>query len=118
LKQGKLSPQEEKMLLRWLFIAHMRGHYSGSTETRLDGHLSLLYTGQSLSSLLDQLLLHGKTGKLELADVAGKSIGVRSSPCFTSTSSTKALRAFGKNEPYGVKNLKQTNEHPSRRNAS
>ena len=28
------------------------------------------------------------------------------------------LRAFGKNEHYGVKNLKQINEHANRRKAS
>src|SRR5207245_231931 len=40
LNNGKLSPQEEKALLRWLFIAHMRGHYGGSAETRLDSDLA------------------------------------------------------------------------------
>jgi hypothetical protein len=30
----------------------------------------------------------------------------------------RILRASGKNEHYGVKNLKQINEHPNRRKAS
>jgi hypothetical protein len=44
LRDEQLSPDEERDLLHWLFVANAFGHYSrGSSETILDADLSLLF---------------------------------------------------------------------------
>jgi hypothetical protein len=44
LRDEQLTPEEERELLHWLFVANAFGHYSrGSSETLLDADLSLLF---------------------------------------------------------------------------
>ncbi|MEK6886074.1 MAG: DUF262 domain-containing protein [Nanoarchaeota archaeon] len=52
-----LSNENEKLLLKWLFYAHMRGHYSlGSSESILDADLSSLFNKNNLEYLNNILL--------------------------------------------------------------
>ena len=77
LKNDKLSPQEEKDLLRWFYFAHMRGHYSmGSSESILDADLSILFKTKSIEALIDQLHLHVKKFEVDSDDLVSK--GIRS----------------------------------------
>jgi hypothetical protein len=44
LREEQLTPQEERDLLHWLFVANAFGHYSrGSSESILDADLSVLF---------------------------------------------------------------------------
>ena len=77
LKDGNISAEEEKKLLKWFYNAHMRGHYSmGSSESILDADLSVLYKKKSIDELINQLHLHVKKFVLDDGDIAGK--GIRS----------------------------------------
>ncbi|MES2953017.1 MAG: DUF262 domain-containing protein [Patescibacteria group bacterium] len=78
LKEGEsLTPSEEKKLLRWLFIAHMRGHYSmGSSESILDADLGTLFRNKGLDELVIQLQLHVKKIHVDYDDLANR--GIRS----------------------------------------
>ena len=77
LKDGNISAEEEKKLLKWFYNAHMRGHYSmGSSESILDADLSVLFKKQSIDELINQLHLHVKKFTLDDGDIAGK--GIRS----------------------------------------
>lgn len=77
LSKEKISPQEEKQLLRWLFLAHMRGHYSlGSSESILEADLSLLFKNKKPADLIDQLRQHVKKFNVDAEDIAGR--GIRS----------------------------------------
>jgi len=75
LNGEKLSSEEENKLLKWLYYAHMRGHYSlGSSETILDADLSVLFKEKNLDSLMATLVQHVKRLEVETADLIGKSI--------------------------------------------
>ena len=76
LKNERLSGEDERALLRWLFVANARGHFSGSSETTLDNDLAILFRGQAPADLIP--VLEQKFGRLhiESADVVGK--GIRS----------------------------------------
>jgi hypothetical protein len=78
LKDGKsLSPEEEKKLLRWLYTAHMRGHYSmGSSESILDADLGVLFRDKGLDELINQLRLHVKKFEVDYDDLVNR--GIRS----------------------------------------
>jgi len=77
LKNEQLSPDDNKELLRWFYLAHMRGHYGmGSSETILDQDLTILFKKSSLKSLLQQLQLHVKKFEVDENDLAKK--GIRS----------------------------------------
>jgi len=57
LRDEKITPEDEQFILRWLYAAHAKGHYSGSSETRLDADLSIIFKGSSfdaLSKILEQ----------------------------------------------------------------
>ena len=70
---GSLSKQEDSMLLKWLYLAHMRGHYGmGSSESILDQDLAILYKGGTLSDLINQLFLHVKKFTVDADDLAYK----------------------------------------------
>jgi hypothetical protein len=72
-----LTPEEEKKLLRWFYLAHMRGHYSmGSSESILEADLGVLFRGKSLDDLIQQLLLHVKKSNADTDDLFGR--GIRS----------------------------------------
>lgn len=76
-----LTGEEQKKLLRWLYIAHMRGHYSmGSSESILDGDLSILFKDRGLEELISQLHLHVKKFDVDYDDLTNR--GIRS-PLFS-----------------------------------
>jgi len=80
-KNEFLSPEEENKLLRWFYLAHMRGHYSmGSSESILEADLGVLFRGKTLDDLIQQLLLHVKKFTVDSYDLSGR--GIRS-PFFT-----------------------------------
>ena len=80
-KNEFLSPEEENKLLRWFYLAHMRGHYSmGSSESILEADLGVLFRGKTLDDLIQQLLLHVKKFTVDSDDLSGR--GIRS-PFFT-----------------------------------
>lgn len=77
LKKEKLSSKDDIELLRWLYLAHMRGHYGmGSSETILDQDLSLLFKGSGIEQLIHHLHLHVKKFVVDESDLAKK--GIRS----------------------------------------
>jgi len=81
LKKGALSPYDEKKLLRWFFLAHMRGHYGmGSSESILEADLSILFKKKSLEDLINQLQSHVKKLEVDIDDLIGR--GIRS-PLFS-----------------------------------
>jgi hypothetical protein len=81
LKGEKLTLEEEKMFLRWFFLAHMRGHYSmGSSESILDADLSSLFKNKNLADLTNILQNHVKKFFVDVNDLQGKS---RRSPMFS-----------------------------------
>ena len=70
-----LTPAEQNQLLHWLFIAHMRGHYSmGSSESILDADLGILFKGKGLDELTNQLRQHVKKFDVDSSDIANRSI--------------------------------------------
>ena len=70
-----LTPEEQNKLLKWLFIAHMRGHYSmGSSESILDADLGILFKGKGLEELINQLHLHVKKFNVDYEDLVNRSI--------------------------------------------
>lgn len=80
-KNDVLTPEEEKKLLRWFYLAHMRGHYSmGSSESILEADLGVLFREKGLDDLIQQLLLHVKKFNVDSDDLFGR--GIRS-PFFT-----------------------------------
>jgi len=76
-----LTSEEENKLLRWFYLAHMRGHYSmGSSESILDADLSILFRKKTLDDLIQQLLAHVKKFDVDSSDLFNR--GIRS-PFFT-----------------------------------
>ncbi len=82
LKDGQsLTSEEEKKLLRWLYFAHMRGHYSmGSSESILDADLGILFRNKGLDDLINQLYLHVKKFDVDYDDLMKRG---RRSPFFS-----------------------------------
>lgn len=75
LNKFQLKPNEEKLLLKWLYLAHMRGHYSmGSSETILNADLSSLFKNADLNDLLSILETHVKKFELSPDELIGKNI--------------------------------------------
>lgn len=62
-KNYTLNLEDEKDLRRWLYLAHIKGHYSGSTESTLDADLRIMKTGTA-RDLLDAL--KQQVGRLEI----------------------------------------------------
>lgn len=80
-KNEVLTPEEESKLLRWFYLAHMRGHYSmGSSESILEADLGVLFRSKSLDALIQQLFLHVKKFNVDSGDLLNRSIR---SPFFT-----------------------------------
>ena len=80
-KNEVLTQEEEYKLLRWFYLAHMRGHYSmGSSESILEADLGVLFRGKTLDDLIQQLLFHVKKFTVDSDDLFGR--GMRS-PFFT-----------------------------------
>jgi hypothetical protein len=72
LREERLSNDDEGYLLRWLYLANARGHYSGSSETTLDVDLNLLFRGNGPESLIGSL--ESQFGRLyfEPSDFVGR----------------------------------------------
>lgn len=69
-----LTPQEEKNLLRWFYLAHMRGHYGmGSSESFLDADLNILFRNKGLDELIKQLYTHVKKFNVDSSDLFNRS---------------------------------------------
>jgi hypothetical protein len=80
-KDQALTPAEEKKILRWFYLAHMRGHYSmGSSESILDADLGILFRTKNLDELIQQLFLHVKKFVVDSDDLYNR--GIRS-PLFS-----------------------------------
>lgn len=76
-RSESLTAAEEKKLLRWFYLAHMRGHYSiGSSESILDADLSGLFRNGMLDELINQLHLHVKKFVVDSDDLTTR--GIRS----------------------------------------
>lgn len=68
IKQEKISKEDERLLLYWLYTANSRGRYSrGSTESLLDADLSSLHKKGSLQELLE--ILKQQFGRLHVEEV-------------------------------------------------
>lgn len=78
LKNGEVvTDTERKKILRWFYLAHMRGHYSmGSSESILDADLGVLFKGKNLDDLTQQLFLHVKKFVVDYDDLNNR--GIRS----------------------------------------
>lgn len=73
----KLTTEDGKKLLKWFYLAHMRGHYGmGSSESLLDADVSILFKNRGLDELINQLFLHVKKFNIDSDDLAYK--GIRS----------------------------------------
>jgi len=91
MKRGlRVSPTEEADLRRWLYVANMRGAYSGSSETRLETDLTILERGGGVADLLS--VVERQFGRLHLepGDLVGRT---QRNPLFSIT--FLALRARG-----------------------
>lgn len=84
LREEQLSPEEERDLLHWLFVANATGHYSrGSSETLLDADLSLLFRRAGSARDLVEVVKQ-RFGRLRFtaADFAGRN---SRNPLFSTT---------------------------------
>lgn len=80
-KNGKLNEQEQKQLLRWLFVANARGRYGrGSSESLLNEDLAIIYRGAGIAGLLEPLKSQFGRIDLEVSDIKGKR---KKSPIFS-----------------------------------
>lgn len=87
----RLTPQEDRDLRRWFYIANARGNYSASSETKLDSELSGIAAGGSAPMLLDKLRLQIGRLEIESGDLAGR--GQRSALLSTAYLAVKARGA-------------------------
>lgn len=68
----KLDPRQEADLLRWLYLASARGHYSGSSESFLDADINVMRRGEGTEGLLALLLRQVGRFQFSAADLAGR----------------------------------------------
>lgn len=68
----KLDPRQEAELLRWLYLAGARGHYSGSSESFLDADINAMRRGEGTEGLLTLLLRQVGRFEFSAADLAGR----------------------------------------------
>jgi len=77
--EGRLSEEDQALLLHWLFVANSRGRYGrGSSESLLNEDLAIVYRGE-ISGLMKPLERQFGRFHIEVADIAGRG---RSSPLF------------------------------------
>lgn len=80
-RKQKLSLEEERMLLYWLYVANARGRYSrGSSETILDADLSSIKKGGGPKELIEALRQQFGRLDFEVSDFEGRGAG---SPLFS-----------------------------------
>jgi hypothetical protein len=76
IKGQKLTQDEERALLYWLYIANARGRYSrGSTETILDSDLSILKKSGSPDGLIEAVRQQFGRLNFEPSDFVGRGAG-------------------------------------------
>lgn len=76
IKGQKLTQNEERALLYWLYIADARGRYSrGSTETLLDADLSILRKSGSPDGLIETVRQQFGRLNFEPSDFVGRGAG-------------------------------------------
>lgn len=76
IKRQKLTKDEERVLLYWLYIANARGRYShGSTETILDADLSILKKNGSPDGLVEAVRQQFGRLNFEPEDFVGRGAG-------------------------------------------
>lgn len=82
LKEENLNAQEEKDLVRWIYLSTAFSNYSGSSETTLNSELKILREGGSIKELIN--LIERKNGRTQINanDLKGKK---RNSPFFAMT---------------------------------
>ncbi len=71
-RKYSLSAEEQAGLKRWLYAACGRGHYSGSSETKLDADLNTINRGGGTEQLLDTLRQRFGRVEVSAADLAGR----------------------------------------------
>lgn len=80
-RNEKLSKEEEKYLLYWLYVANTKGRYSrGSSETILDADLNVIKKGGGPKELLELLLQQFGRLDVDIPDFIGRGAG---SPLFS-----------------------------------
>ncbi|MBX7042144.1 MAG: DUF262 domain-containing protein [Ignavibacteria bacterium] len=80
-KNEQLSEADQKKLLLWFYVAHMKGRYSrGSSETLLDSDLNVLKQQGDLDQLLSILKLQVREFNVSEEDLVYRN---RRSPLFT-----------------------------------
>lgn len=91
LRGERLSHDDQRHLLRWLYVANARGHYSGSSETKLDADLAILFRGGGPEALIGPL--ESQFGRLHVdaSDFVGR--GIRSALFSTAYLALKAMGA-------------------------
>jgi hypothetical protein len=72
LKDFTISPEDERAIIHWLYVANIKGHYSGSSESTLDADLALLFGGQPFAKLADSVLQRYGRTNVEPADLKGR----------------------------------------------
>jgi hypothetical protein len=77
LRDYHITPDDQRAMLRWLYVANARGHYSGSSESVLDVDLGLLFGGQPFHALMSPL--QQRFGRLTVDANDFKGRGQRSS---------------------------------------
>ncbi len=55
LRKGQIAAHEQQEMLRWLYVANYRGHYSTSSEATLDADLRMLFDGKSFGHLIETI---------------------------------------------------------------
>lgn len=76
LRNEKVSRDDERHLLHWLYVANARGHFSASSETTLDSDLGILFRGSGPDALIPPLQNQFGRLHIEPADLVGR--GARS----------------------------------------
>ncbi len=71
-KKERLSKAEEKKVMLWFYVAHMKGHFSTSSETVLDVDISVLNRTQDLDQLLATLKGHVRDFGVSVDEISGK----------------------------------------------
>ena len=79
LKQENLNAQEEKDLVKWIYLSNAFSNYSGSSESTLNTELNILKKGGNIKALIN--LIERKNGRIQISadDLKGKR---RKSPLF------------------------------------
>lgn len=67
-----IAPEDERYILRWLYVANARGHYSESSESTLDADLAILSRATTFEEMLGPL--NQRFGRLhvEASDFKGR----------------------------------------------